>query len=289
MSCRQGWRLSLDVSNHADADETPDESVTLDGESYRLTLASRLALGERIALGIDVPLVWHSGGFLDGPIERWHDFWGLSNARRSGPRDQLAIRYANVNGDAVDLRSPDGGLGDVQVFAALQLGGAATHPGRGLGLRAGIKLPTGDAGRLLGSGAFDTWFEGNAVLCCAFGPDRLRLSASAGLLIPGKGDLLPDIQRDVVGFGGLGAGLSLGRRFELLAQLHAQSAYYNSSLEPLGGHSVQLVLGGRYTLEGAQSYLGFALVEDLFGNATTDVAFQVSMQGYVGRSAGSGR
>lgn len=271
------WRLSMDVSNHADVGSTQDESVTLDGESYRITLAARQPLNDRLALGIDVPIVRHAGGILDAPIENWHEFWGLSNSKRSGPRDQLAFRYDSTGGGNFFLDAPAGGIGDIQLFGSLLLGDKHRSAGRRAGLRAGIKLPTGDADRLLGSGAVDTWVEVNGSQCCLGGRDTFRLSAAAGLLFTGRGDVLPEIQRQLVGFGGIAAGWSLGERFEMQAQINAQSAYFDSAVDELGSHSVQIALGGRYAFSGRNHFLSIALIEDIFANATTDVALHLSL------------
>jgi hypothetical protein len=274
------WRFSMDISNHADGGDAPGESIVLDGESYRATLSTRFAVNEKLALGIDIPFVQHTGGFLDAPIENWHEFWGISNSKRSGPRNQLALRYDNPGAGSFDLSSPAGGIADIQFSASVQLEDSSRLAGRHLGLRAGIKLPTGDSSRLLGSGAVDTWVEANGSLGCAFGRDGFRLSAAAGLLFPGRGDVLPQLQRNVVGFGGFAAGWSLGERFEMQAQIHAQSAYYDSALEMLGGSSLQIALGGHYVFSDRKYFLSFAIVEDVFDNATTDVALYLSLLNY---------
>lgn len=277
-------RVSLDVSNHADSNSVPDETATVDGETYRLTLSARYAHGDRLTLGIDVPYIWHSGGKLDAPIENWHDFWGLSNSDRSGPRDLLQFRYEGAGIESFDLESPVGSVGDIQLSGAIRLGNLDSAAGYHFGLRAGIELPTGNAGRLTGNGAIDAWLEANASVGCAFNDERFRFSTAGGILFPGRGDVLPQIQRHIVAFGSIAAGWQATERLVILAQFHAQSPYFDSGTDILGGYSTQLALGGQYTLSGRAVVLSFALVEDLFDNATTDVALHISANVNLGKS-----
>jgi hypothetical protein len=269
------YRISLDVANHAEQDQTALESGETDGESYFLDLAYRYGLRDGLEVGIDVPLVAHSGGFLDGPIENWHDLWGLSNSRRSGPRDQVDYRYVSADGDSFRLSSSEAGIGDVRLGAALRLG----DPGRrrSYALRAGIKLPTGDADTLLGSGATDYHLSLHADDRYSLAGRELRVSALAGILLPGDSDALPVAQRDAVGFGGIALAWQASDRLSLIAQVNGETAYYDSDLESVGGNSVQLTVGGAYQARPNGLSVSLGIVEDLFGNATSDFAFQVAL------------
>ena len=73
------------------------------------------------------------------------------------------------------------------------------------------------------------------------------------------------------------------------AQIHAQSAYYDSALDELGGRTVQLALGGHYAFSDRKHFLSVALVEDVYDNATTDVALYVSLHSYARSASDPGR
>ncbi len=268
------YRVSLAIANHAEQDQTALESGETDGESYFLDLTYRYGLRDGLELGVDVPLVAHAGGFLDGPIENWHDLWGLSNSRRSGPRDQIDYRYVAPDGDTYRLQSSEAGIGDIRLGAALRLG----NPGRkrAWALRAGVKLPTGDADKLLGSGAVDYYLSLHLDDRYSLAGRELRVSALAGTLFPGDGDTVPAEQRDAVGFVGMALAWQASRRWSLMAQVNGESAYYDSDLEILGANSVQLTVGGAYRARSGLS-VRFGVVEDILGNATSDIAFQVAM------------
>lgn len=273
------YAVHLDVANHADSSSTPAESVVLDGESYYLTLAVRHGISDRLVLGADVPFVSHSGGFLDAPIENWHDFWGLSNSQRSGARDRLHLRYENPGLATFELDSSSQGLGDIRLNATFPLRGDQDGKGLRFGARAGLKLPTGEASELLGSGALDyslAFYASDANLLSRL---RIGLSASVGVLFLGSGDVLPEIQRDSVVFGGLAAAWQASGNLDLAAVLYAQSAAYDSELDELGGNSIQLSVGGVYKLPWQGVSLSASIIEDLFDDATTDFAFQVAIRG----------
>lgn len=104
------------------------------------------------------------------------------------------------------------------------------------GLRIGIDLPAGDSDRLLGNSTADAWIEASTSRCCALGNDRLAI----------------------------------------ITQLHGETVYFDSETQILGGGSVQLDLGARYALRSGDRSVTSALVEDVFDNAITDIALQIS-------------
>ena len=277
------YDIALDVANHADSGSTGTEAATLDGESHFLTLALRHRIATRLVLGIDIPFVSHSGGILDGPIENWHDIWGLSNSQRRGPRDQLAIRYENPGLTTYTLNTSSKGLGDIRLNASLLSSNPRNRTSRQFGVRAGVKLPSGDAEQLTGSGAVD-YSLGLYVSDPGFiSRIDLDLSATVGVLFLGQGDVLPEIQRETVAFGGFAAAWHPTNRLDVALALYAQSAYYDSELDEIGGNSVQVSVGALYELPWSGMSLSVSLIEDLFDNATTDFAFQVAVRGTLHR------
>jgi len=274
------YDLGLDIANHADDGDTPDERFEIDGETYFLSFSLRRRVSDRLELGVDLPLLAHADGFLDNPIENWHDVFGMSNTKRRGPSNQLNFAYAGTGGIGYDLASPSFGIGDIQLNAAFPVKEASNAGGKtdiDIALRASVKLPTGDAGTLLGSGATDlsvgAYVAGHGTLWRR----DLDISGFVGALILGDGDVLTEIQRDAVPFGGISAAWHATDNLAIAAQLSAQAAYYDSALEALGGNSLQLAVGGYYRLADASTSLGFAVVEDISANATTDFALHFSL------------
>lgn len=271
------WRLSFDVANHADASTVGAESITLDGESYYLDLSYRRRVANWLELGIDIPIVAHANGILDNLIEDWHDLWGMSNAKRTGSPNELEFAYVNPRLDPFEMTDGAAGIGDVRLNAAVPLRLASLGPGQSLTLRGGLKLPTGDADELLGSGATDLslalYYSGYN----AFGLDRLDISAHAGVLVTGDSDLFGPIQENSIPFGGFAADWRFSDRLRGMAAVYAQGEFVDSSLDELGS-SLQLIVGGDYRFAGNGLTLSFGVVEELFSDATVDFAIQVSLR-----------
>ena len=275
-----GYRLgvTLDIANHADADETPDESVLIDGESYVLSLSMRNRVSSRLELGIDLPLVAHSSGLFDNVIEGWHDLLSISNSKRAGPSNQLQLQYSGDATAPFALTESGFGIGDIRLTAAVPLVPTGKTRGRRIAVRASLKLPTGNAGALRGSGAADFSLGFHASHTGDFAGRELGLTGFAGVLLLGEGDLFPEIQKRTVGFGGIGAAWRAAERFVITAQVYAQGRYLESELDEIGGNSTQLSLGGTYRFARNRWSLSFAIAEDVFSDATTDVALHLAVR-----------
>ena len=121
----------------------------LDGESVALTGRWRYRRGGW-RFGIDLPLVYQSGGVLDGPIDAYHDLFGFPEGSRPQlPKDELRYLYEREGERLLDVRGHGSGLGEVTVQAGRVVASSARTR---LAWRAHLKVPTGDTGRLLGSG-----------------------------------------------------------------------------------------------------------------------------------------
>ncbi len=280
---RTKYSVSLDIANHADAGQTETESIIIDGESYFLAMAFRFGATRWLELGIDMPFVAHTDGFLDNAIEGWHDLLGISNTRRSGPGNQLSFLYESQAFSSYELTSQSFGIGDIQLTAAIPLMRSNDQSGSAFALRSSLKLPTGDKETLRGSGAFDFSLGFYATDFATFAKRDLRFSGFAGVLLPGKGDIFPALQHSTVAFGGVGATWRMTDQFSIAAQTYVQDAYLDSDLDEIGGSSVQFALGGTYQFSSRPVTLAIALVEDVFSDATADVALHVSARGYGGK------
>lgn len=277
------YSIALDIANHADSGETQGETVVLDGECNFLTLSLRHGVTQWLEVGFDLPVVGHSDGIFDNAIDRWHKIWGISNSKRTGQSNQLQFLYARQGTAPYELSSPGWGVGDLQLTAAVPLWRAHDSDDRTVSLRSSLKLPTGDEETLRGSGAFDFSLGLYASDTGIFAQQDLSLSGFAGILLLGKGKVFPVIQQRAVGFGGFAAAWQVTDKFSVATQFYVQGAYLDSELDEIGGSSVQAAFGGTYHIPRHRISLSFALVEDIFSDATTDVALHVSVRGYSGK------
>jgi hypothetical protein len=275
LNASTNYNVSFDIVSHAESGTSGTEDIALDGESYFLALSLRRGFRNRLELGVDLPLVAHAGGFLDNAIENWHDLLGLSNSKRPGADDQLGFRYSNAGETLYELDSASFAVGDIQLTAAIPLRRAAEDNPLSLSVRGSIKLPTGSANKLSGSGATDLSlgiYASNRLLLWRRDFD---VSGFLGALQLGHGDVLPQQQRGAVPFGGLAVSWWLADRFGISTQLQVEGPYFDSDLDELGSVSAQLAVGFDYRLRRPGTSLHLAITEDIAAGITTTPDFGV--------------
>jgi hypothetical protein len=268
--------VSLAVANNAESAESSSESLVLDGETYVVNVALRRGVTDWLELGLDVPLITHSGGFLDSAIKNWHDLWGMSNSKRNGSDGELLFQYENSEVPQYQISSSSSGIGDVRFSAAVPLQFGANKDDRRMALRLTVKLPTGDEQELRGSGAVDTalaiHLENSAQL---FGK-QIGYTGFAGVLALGNGEVLAVRQRDFAPFGGAALTWHANQRVAFTGQFQAHGACIDSELDELGGSSIQISVGGTYRSPRRRWSMSLALIEDLVSDATPDMGLYLS-------------
>lgn len=265
-------RIGVDttVASHFVSEANAAETLLLDGETVRtaLTLARRLT--PTWTLGAVVPHVRHGGGELDRAINNWHRWFGLTDGGRdAAPLGALAFNYRRADGGAVRMQAAGSGIGDVQLFADF----AAT---RAWSLQTTLKLPTGDAAQLRGSGAADFAVVAAARTPFAPGVAPLAFYGHLGALARGRGDVLPAQARTSVGLAQAGVAWAPLARLTLQAQLDGHTGFYRDSDLATLGPALQLGVGGRWQLA-ANTQLTFGFTEDVAVATAPDIAFQLAL------------
>lgn len=273
--------LAWHIANNAVAQQSGAESLLLDGETHTVTLRLQRRLNPRLSVGVEVPWISHSGGFLDPLIDDWHRAFGLSQGIRPYlPTGELQYVYAR---DGVDLTRLDGatsGIGDVRTSAALRLVGAPGDTNRLLlDVTADVEWPTGDAGRLTGSGGTDL-----AAGLRLAGPvsrpgepgSRLGWSVSTGLVWPGNVDLpLPPPSGQILYYDASLAWAAL-QSLDLVLQAQGHTGDYQSDLKMLGSAALQF--GGGVIWHVSHQYsVRFGIFEDIRTDTTPDFATELSL------------
>jgi hypothetical protein len=138
------------------AGSASDTAYYLDGETLRAVLEGRLGVHDRLEIGLEVPLLLHTGGFLDSPIDSYHAWFGFPDGGRNAfARDQYVVGYTDAGRTVFLEDSPPGvRLGDLVVSGRAGLLRGRT--GRSaLAASFAAKLPTGSIERFDGSGHAD--------------------------------------------------------------------------------------------------------------------------------------
>lgn len=264
--------FAFDIANDMDEADRRGEVLIIDTELRTLNLALRRRLGERVEIGLDIPYLEYSGGFLDRVIYDFHDFVGLSNSTRDGPRDQFRLYFEKDGVTLYDAAEPSSGFGDLRISAAFRVGNAT--------LRASVKAPTGDPEKLTGSGATDFAVGLHTGASTTLLARPLSYTGFVGALALGDGDVLPTLQKRGVAYGGVALRWQATPRLALATQVYAQGPYLDAALDELGGNTFQLALGCDYRFPSQRLLLRLAIAEDVAAAAAPDFAAHLSLRKY---------
>jgi hypothetical protein len=265
------WAADFNWASTALLQEEGNEALLVDAESRELRLVLGRALSDRWTVQLQLPYRYTGAGNLDSFIDSWHDFFGLPEGERPNlPRDQFRIAYER-NGDLViDRTSSVEGIGDLSADIGYQwISSEATS----VAAWASLKLPTGDADDLTGSGAAD------ASLALAaehrFG-DRWSAFGQVAVSFLGDGDLLPAQQRSVAWSGLAGIGINVWRGLELKLQFDGHSAIFDDTQLDYLGDSLSLTVGGAWKFASGWQ-IDFGVSEDIVVEAAPDVVFVIGI------------
>jgi hypothetical protein len=222
--------LTLDHSSNYVLEQDTREKILLDGETTRLTLGGQYGFTQRFELGIEIPYISHSGGFLDGFIIDYHNLFGFpQGGRDQAPRNRLLYHYSRDGAEKLKIDDSGGGLGDVSLLAGLQLYHDGQKNPRAVALRANLKIPSGDSAMLYGSGSTDVSLSIAASDDYPFSLGHGTVFGSVGLMVMTRGNILPEQQRDHVFFGRIGMGWNPLEWLAFKVQMDAHTPFFADS------------------------------------------------------------
>ena len=252
------WRADVAMASHSAIGVEGSEFAYIDGQTLRLAAGLRYQPADRWQFSLEVPWISHTSGFLDPTIEEWHDLTGLTNGERDlQGRDRLRVAYTSA-ADNFELAETGDGVGDIRVDAVYALRrGSQRH----VAVRTMVELPTGDAARLTGNGATDVAIDLLVSGRSTWRDRPLNWYTQAGVLFPGDGDLLPELQRDAVAFGGFALDWQWRPGIGLFAQTALLDSPWHSDVNELGSYVLELTMGLSWLSARGQWHAGFS--EDL--------------------------
>jgi hypothetical protein len=270
--------LTLDHSSNDVYEQEAGEKILLDGETTRLTLGGQYGLSGGLEWGIDIPYISHSGGFLDGFIINYHDWFGFpQGGREQAPRNRLLYRYSRDGAEKLRIDRSGGGLGDVSLSAGFQLYHDGQKNPRSVALRANLKLPSGDSAMLYGSGSTDASLWIAASDDYPFPLGHGTVFGAAGLMAMTRGNILPEQQSDHVFFGRIGMGWNPLEWLAFKIQMDAHTPFFKDSvLPPLSTNAAQLLIGGALRFSGSTT-LDIAVSEDIPTRTSPDMGFHFTL------------
>ena len=247
---------SEDLNSLPPTNAQSNESLLLDGETYRAAFKLRYGLSEQSDLSITLPFIAHSGGFADNAISGWHKTFGLPDGNRANRADNtLDYRYQRNGQNLLEINQSTKGLGDIRLDYRFRINSdsnngsnkaaskkSGSNPIKSL-IQVGIKLPTGNQDRLTGSGATTLSTSVQLTQTHIANAKNWSWHASGGALWISGGGLLNSIKNDWVFYGSGGINWQATDNIALKMQLESHSAIYKSSTEELGHTTGQLVIG----------------------------------------------
>jgi len=270
-------RLVVEAANSYHSGVSTRQSSALDGETWRTTLALRYGFGSRFEGGVDVPVVHHSGGVLDGFIDSFHQAIGdPKNDGKGNPQDQLHYVYRRDGATVIQVRDDTTSFGDVALSGAWRLP-STEPPERSLALRATLKLPTGKEASLAGSGGT----EGSLRLAVRDAKTlerwNMTLFASAGALYIGSNTFVGELRCPLAGFGTIGAGWSPASWMAVKLQADGNTGLSREpEFKPLGW-SVHLMGGFTFALPGGVD-MDLGIDENILREMAPDVGFHLGFR-----------
>lgn len=262
--------ITLDYASIVELDVESFGEYILDAEVLRLAGTITRRMGTRGFVSVTATLGGAYAGFLDGPLDAYHDLIGLETNRNNRPTNEFAYRIDLPDGRSVKRAASDGFLGDVTLG-----GGILLTPHWQVALQVVLPTSTGPEGYGVGTvaGAITTAARSRAI------GDRLTVEGSTGMgYSPTSGDLA-EWQRTVFALATAGARLRFwGRQSAYINFIYHSPVYRNTTYPGLDEEEFSIDTGFLFQPGGGPEILA-ALTEDLSPSGpAVDVVFRLGVR-----------
>ncbi len=263
------FSVSLSHSSVFVIEDAAEWNVHMDMELTELNFRFRRDIPGFFEIGVDLPILRATAGFLDQPLATYHRTFGFADYGRSTRPYNSFLYSVERNGAPVVIGQNNRiGFGDTR----LTVKRAITTDDPRISVAADVELPTGDAKIGYGSGSVDT---GLSLLLDKNLGSSSKLYTNIGAVFPGDLKAYQTIKLDNFYYVGCGLEYLLWPRLSLIAQLVAQtSPYPHTGISQIDNTGMILVMGGRYY--GAEGSIEFSLTEDPNTSGAPDFILNVS-------------
>ncbi len=235
----------------------------LDMEITELNFRYKRIFNDFIEIGLDIPVLYIGGGFMDGFLESYHDTFGFNDYGRSARPKNDFLYTVREDGNLIVQGKSGFGLGDIRLALKKPL---ITSDDLNLSIKADIELPAGDAKEGFGNGSVDA---GLSILLDKRISEKIMTYWNIGGVLAGdvRGHQTLDIDDFI--FGGAAIEAHINEKLSLLAQVMGQTPIYpKTDLTTIDDNTWMLALGGRYHI--GKGSLELSLTEDLNTAAAPD-------------------
>jgi len=266
----QRVRLTPESVDTAQTLESGDDLFFVDTEQDRTAFIYRWGALRRLEVDLEIPFLSYRGGMFDPAIEWYHRNLGLSNGGRDLYEQDIVQMVLTLDNDEyfADRAPSTFEIGDVALFGRIAL---ADSPRGAVALSVGVKLPTGDAEHLGGSGSLDAGIEAEGTLRWG----RQRLHGSAGWVHAGNWSLFPKFKPADLWSLGASYEFACSRRLSWIGQLQTQTSVFRghaSADGALSDLSTEILVGAKWQGSAGRWSFQTALLENIFNqNNSVDV------------------
>ena len=265
------FSASLSYSSINLVESSSEWDIGLDMEITELDLRFRKNIGDFIELGIELPILSFSSGFMDGFLNSYHDAFGFPDYGRSNRPDNEFLYEVRRNRDLV-VKGKNGhiGIGDIRLtFKKPLLNRDPT-----ISIKGDIELPTGDAKAGYGNGSIDA---GIAVLMDKKLSEYFKSYLNIGAVFPGNLRGHEEITLREFLYGGAAIEASFWKNISLIVQVFVQgSPFPKTDISSVDRLAVLLSLGGRYS--SGNNNFEFSLTEDPNTSGAPDFTLNFSFK-----------
>lgn len=263
--------FSLNVSHSSMfmMESSEDWTIKLDMEVTELNLKYKRNIPALFEIGVEVPVLNFSSGFMDGFLNSYHDTFGFSDYGRGERPDNEFLYEVKKNGSPV-AKAENGriGLGDIRLSIKRELIKGDPH----VSVKANLEFPTGNASRGFGNGSID---GGIALLLDKRLGDKFNLYVNSGIVFPGDLHGERTVRLKQYFYAGAAVEAALLKNFSLLGQISFQSSPFpHTGIGPVDRTAALLTFGGRYGT--GKDSLEFSLTEDPNTAGAPDVIFNIA-------------
>lgn len=253
---------------------TQNEIVYFDGEMDRLDFNVKYGITKHLEIGLNLPFINHSEGFMDSSIDGFHGALGMSGgARANTPRGEMLYTYIRNDKSLINFNKSVFGIGDISFELGFKL---LDNKAYSMALRTYLKLNNADKRKLLGSGTTDFSFQFSGQTS-GLGPRPAYFFYSLGYLRVGKGSLLEDMQNRNITFASMGLAVKATSWLAPKMQFDYHSKFYkNSMTQELGDYGLQFLLGADFIINEKLILTG-GFSEDIKINTSPDFVLHLAL------------
>jgi hypothetical protein len=251
--------------------ESSEWSAGLDMEIAELNLRFRKSFGNFIEIGIDLPIVSLTSGFMDGLLGSYHDSFGFPDYGRSERSDNKFLYELRKNRKLI-IGGENGhiGLGDTNLSVKVPV----LKGDPMISMRGDIEFPTGDAESGFGNDSLDA---GISLLIDKKLSESVNTCVNLGAVSPGDFKGYDKIGLKDFLYGGASLEAMVWKDVSIIGQVFIQgSPFPKTGIAEVDRTAVLLSLGGRYQAE--NSSFEFSLTEDPNTAGAPDVTFNVTVK-----------